>query len=168
MEWYGHPGDRPAAKRVARSRADRHGDDGGSLIEVLLSVGILGTVGVGILVALMAAIKGADRREQGVEIEARLVSAVELLHGDGVGYESCNGDPVAVADAYTMTLRSALPTADGISIEVTGVEFWDGTTLVSGCGSAPADTLQSVTIEASRRATVASAVVTKLPGTVIP
>jgi type II secretory pathway pseudopilin PulG len=102
----------------------RRADGGASLVEVLVSVVLLGIVGVGVLSAFAGTIRASTtNRELGLE-QSWLASAADLLESDAVPVPPCEVGAVA---AYQSAL-DALPATDrpwpAGAVRVTAVERW--------------------------------------------
>ena len=129
------------------------GDDGSSLIEVLMAVLILGIAGAAILGGLLAAVRGTDVHRQQSQVEAALVSAVEALKDPSVARIPC---ATASTAPYLTAVRSAaLPAGWSATstVQITSVRYSDGSTFGATCHDT--DTLrhllraQMVTVQVS-------------------
>jgi hypothetical protein len=136
--------------RRARVPFDRLGPDrGASLLELLLTVGLLGTAGVGVLALFGSSIRSSSATEQLAAQQAWLSSAADLLTGPVTTYVHCDADPLS---SYQLRLDQARPAlgwpAD--AVRVVAVEHWDeqSSSWSSNVCSAMTDPLQRIVLEA--------------------
>lgn len=110
------------------------GDAGESLVELLVTVVILGIATAGIAAALLTAGKASTLHRQQALTQNALRSWAEQV--GAAAYTDC------ATAAGISAPNPALPT--GLTASVTGVQYWNGTSFVASCGT---DTgLQKVTL----------------------
>ena len=119
---------RAAARAGAR-------DAGETLVELLVTITILGTAVVGVMgaVATAAGASTLDRRQ--VQAQALLRTWGENLAAvDDAGYGDCRS-----ASGVAATTPAPSPLPAGFTPSVTGVDYWNGTAFAAGCtaGSDP-------------------------------
>lgn len=112
----------------------RRSDRGVSMIEVLISVVLMGTAGVAVLAALGVAATGAATNHRMAEARSWLVSASDAV--TAADYVEC-----AVAADYQDDVDAALPDHDLVA--VTHVEYWNGHEFEVSCGG---ERLQRITL----------------------
>lgn len=121
----------PGPGAIGRSDADR----GTSLIEILVSVVLLGLVGTGVLMAFGMATRGSALSGELAEAQSALTAAHDVLAAtDHVG---CGDDPLAVYSA-------AVAVAD-LDVRVDQVEQWHEGDFVD-CRADLDDSLQRITL----------------------
>lgn len=113
------------------SRARR--DDGITLLEVLISLMLLGVAGLAILTGLATAIRGGDTHSRQVRVDIALVSAAERLKDPAVPRVAC-----ATPDtpAYLAAVRSADLPAEwdpASTVRITAVRYSDGIGFTTTC-----------------------------------
>ena len=123
---------------------------GFSLIEVLISVAIMGIAMVAVIGALATQIKGADLHRNQSNASAVLSSAAEKIQSSG--YVACDASPATTykAAARTATLPSDWVTKGvsvGLAIDVTSVKNWNGSSFVATCAPDATDTLGLLQIQ---------------------
>jgi type II secretory pathway pseudopilin PulG len=119
-----------------------------SLIEVLITIVILGLAGVALLGGLTTGITGSDLHRQQASAQAVLASAGEaVVDNKQIGYMKC-------ASTYPLaghvTFPKASPTDSSWSVSnvfVTQVLYWNGTDFQPNPCYDPVLTLQKITIE---------------------
>lgn len=124
----------------------RHQDDGNSLIEVLISIAIMGITVVAILAALATQLKGTRVHRDQSNGQAVLTSASEKVQS--TAFIDCNPAPSAPATAYTNAARTAILPNDWVSqgytptsALTTTVSNWDGAAFVNACPASATDPL---------------------------
>lgn len=112
---------------------DRRGSDGGeTLIELLVTIVLLGIAGVAILGAMMIAIDSSVLHRRQAQAQAGLRSWAEQLSGR---YDDCATSYPGPTDGPA-----------GFTWAVKNVKYWDGTAFVDTC-PAPDKGIQRVTLE---------------------
>jgi Tfp pilus assembly protein PilV len=115
---------------VHHDERERTSDAGSSLLEVLLAVLLLSLVVSGLLTAMLVSIRISALHRDRVEIESVLVSSAERL-------KSVAKVPCAVpTDASYLAAARAAATAkgwDGSTVQITSIQYWDGTTYGGTC-----------------------------------
>jgi type II secretory pathway pseudopilin PulG len=109
------------------------GDDGTTLLEVLMAVVILGLAGAAILGGLLATVQGTDLHRKQTHAEAALVSAVEALKDASVPSIPCAAPTAA---SYLAAARSAtLPAGwdPATTVRITSVQYSDGSAFGTTC-----------------------------------
>lgn len=122
----------PAARRAVPARRLR-GDDGTTLIEVLVSIVILGLAGASILGGLLAAVRGSDAHHKQTMVEATIVSAAERLKDPSVARAPCATPTEAT---YLAAVRSGFVPpgwSAASSIQITSVRYSNGPSFGSTC-----------------------------------
>ena len=125
-------------------------DHGATLIEMLISIVLLGTVGVAVLAAMSAAIVAARTNDELATVQSRLAQAVDAISDtepEQVPYVDCADGPPGPAYQAALDAEFAPPG----SIQVLSVEFWNGASGQFGtdCRTATdGDRLQRVTLRA--------------------
>lgn len=128
-----------SATRSARS------DHGSSLIEVLVSVVLLGTAVVGILTGLASVITASVTHRSVADAQATLSASSDALTAANAAWYPCDTD-VDLASAYQKDLAERLPDS---AVEVTDVQYWNGNNFASTCMSDMGERLQLVTVSAT-------------------
>jgi type II secretory pathway pseudopilin PulG len=125
-------------------------DRGATFVEMLISVVLLGTVGIAVLAAMSAAIVAARTNDQLATTQSRLAQAVDAISDtepEQIAYGDCaDGSPIGAYQA-ALDVQFAPPG----SIEVVSVEYWNGDIgeFGSDCRTAvDGDRLQRVTLRA--------------------
>jgi type II secretory pathway pseudopilin PulG len=141
-----------------------------SLIEVLVSVVLLGLAGVAVLVALGATIRGADTHQNVSDAQSHLASSADALT-DVPGqaddnYLDCLSHSDATIEAAYQAFVDAIPGSSGVT--VVDVEYWDralggGGGFSSSCGADARDRLQRITLGAEADGVDDTIVVVKRP-----
>jgi type II secretory pathway pseudopilin PulG len=119
-----------------------------SLIEVLITIVILGLAGVALLGGLTTGITGSDLHRQQASAQAVLTSAGEaVVDNRQITYVSC-APTYSVAGHVTFPKVSPTDTSWSVSnVFVTQVLHWNGTDFQSSPCDYPVLTLQKITIE---------------------
>lgn len=150
---------RPFRGRVPLVTADA----GNSMVEVLVSVVLLGTTGVGLFGALLACIDGASEHQQTSSVLAGLSHAGEVLASTQVDYVSCGVPQADPVGAYTERLAELVGAGERVTVTIVGLRTWDGAGFVDGCPPGGGDVLQMIELSGEiPGATVRQHVVTKL------
>ena len=134
-----------AAERWQRRRRDRS-DAGDTLIEVLISITVISIAAVAILLAFATSISGSGVHRNVVTFDTMLhtaaAEATAAVQQQGTSTFSTCGAAAAAAQAGI-----SLPSGSGFTAQITGVQYWNGSTWVTGslAGGCPAgfSTLQS-------------------------
>lgn len=127
-----------AGRRQAMPRGT--GDGGMSLVEILVSVVILGIGVVGIMSALAFAFTATGQHRQLAHANTLAVQAMEVV-ADPLQ------TPFTTCTSAQGTYQSIVQAQVGASITVHPVQDWSGTAW-KACGAAPALPLQQITISA--------------------
>ena len=120
------------------TRRHRGRDDGETLIEILISIAILGIVVVGLGAAIAFAVRASGIHRGQAEASRYLHNYAETLQ---TKYQPCADNPSA---AYVADL-AALGTPTGYSAPTVDVAVWDGTSFGGSCQS-PDPGLQRLTL----------------------
>lgn len=141
----------------------RRSDEGSTLIEVLVSVVLLGIAGIAVLAATSAAVIGARTSDEIATSQGSLVEAADYITDtdpENVVYQSC--DTPGVAAAYQLALDAQFGTS---TVEVVGVTFWDRTNeaFTATCRAPQGDRLQQVNLRSVVETNQRSVSVTKRP-----
>lgn len=105
-------------------------DDGFSLVEILLTIAIVGIAFAAILGGMVTSIVVSDLHRKQAVADALARSAAEAVKDHAVAYVECAGP-----NAY----RDALPAApSGYAVSITDVRYWDGAAPAIGAPYAPA------------------------------
>ena len=121
-------------------------DSGSTFIELLVSIVLLGTVGVAVLTALAASATGAKVHRELSDAQAWLATA-----GDAIS-ETPNGTDNYVICAMPSDYQALVP-PEAAAVNVIAVEYWDSALPVpqdefgSVCQYATGDRLQRITLE---------------------
>jgi Tfp pilus assembly protein PilV len=130
---------------------------GTTLVEVLITVAILGIGVVGVVGALGTSIIGTDHHRKQAQAHTVLLSAVDAVKSQP--YQAC-------ASSYAASTGVTLPAGwTSSTISVPSVTYWDGSAFSSACPS-PDSKLQLVKIQvasADGRATESVSVVKRNP-----
>jgi hypothetical protein len=124
-------------------------DRGATFIEVLVSVVLLGTVGVAVLVATSAAIVGARTSDEVAKSQASIAEAADYLTDtdpENVAYRACDSlSPADLMDAYQADLDTRF--SSGV-VEIVEIRYWDrpSGTFSGTCGSGSGYRLQQIEI----------------------
>ena len=127
------------ARRIRARRSD--GERGDTLVEIMLTVIIVGISFTGILFGLATAINlsGIDRGD--ADVRTMLVSSVESVKSQP--YVSC---PSANGSSYNPALGVTVPS--GWVLEISQFDHWNGTTWVATC-PATDQKLQKINVKAT-------------------
>lgn len=141
----------PDHPRTGCSLPDR--DRGVTFIELLVSIVLLGTVGIGVLTAIVTTIRSTQIHDQVATAQAQLADAGDVLtdvtySGGDPHWVACPGTTHA-AD-YTTKLATDWPAqADSFpDVVVTDVQFWNGAAWQGSCAT-DATAMQRLTLEAT-------------------
>lgn len=143
---------------VARPRRD----GGVSLIELLVSVVLIGTVMIALLATLRVTIVGARVHDAVSQNQRLLAEAADVMtdtEPEQVPYVNCNSNPVA---SYQSAIDALFPPAGTITISVS---YWDENTgqFGSTCRYATGHRLQEVTLRSVVDDVTRDVVVVKRP-----
>lgn len=146
-------------------------DRGSTFIEVMVSVVLLGTVGVAVLTALAAATRGAAVHRDIADAQLWLANAGDALTDDDSDYVDCvtQPDPAMIANQYEATIIAPITAAASApTIDIINVEFWDsvGSTydpVVCNYGPPQGDRLQRITLQTTIDGETRTLVVVKRP-----
>jgi type II secretory pathway pseudopilin PulG len=140
-------------------------DHGATLVEMLISIMLLGTVGVAVLAAMSAAIVAARTNDELATVQSRLAQAVDAVSDtepEQIPYVDCADGPPRPAYQAALDAQFAPPG----SVEVLNVEFWNGATGQFGLDcrtTTHGDRLQRVTLRAEVDGLARDAAVVKRP-----
>jgi hypothetical protein len=137
------------------------GDLGASLVEILVSVVLLGVAGTAVLAALAVSVVGSSQSKSHAAQVAWLQSAADAL--SRTPFVDCAaGSEGAVATTYQHSLRSSTDPSrpagwprENLSVS-SPVLFWDGDSFEDFCAASPSQ-LQQITLKASNPALTSSA-----------
>jgi hypothetical protein len=115
-------------------------DAGETLVELLITIMIMGISVAAVLGALVMAIGASKLHRNQAEAQDRLRNWAELVSGDTT-YGDCPGTTSAFPAAPSM------PT--GMSATIAGVQYWDGSAFVGGCPVSGDTGVQKVTLRVS-------------------
>lgn len=118
---------------AAAGAPPRQRDTGVTLIEIVVSILLLGVAGAGVLTALVTSTAGSARHREVSTATAWLQSAAD--HLEITPMTSC-GTAASVATAYQNEVRTNVGNSDAWpsgAISVTGVTFWDGAAFAAAC-----------------------------------
>ena len=108
-------------------------DSGFSLVEIVVSITLLGVASGSVLVSLVTSTAGSARHRELSTATAWLQSTTDQLE---VSPMAVCGTSATVAATYQDDVRANVPNSDGwpsSAISVTGVKFWDGTAFGTTC-----------------------------------
>ena len=142
--------------KVRRRRSDatdapRH-DRGYGMIEILVSVVLLGLGATSTLTAISVAVKGSAEESRLSGGRLWLISAADYVVSDNVARVACTSGESTVRSAYqsaAQTVTTSRPSgwaASQISVLPT-VLFWDGSTFTSTCYETNGLILQEFTLQ---------------------
>lgn len=103
------------------------------MVEVLVSIVLVGTVGVGLFGALVASIDASANHHRISTVLAGLSTAGDVLGGPTVDFVPCSQANPAPATAYAQVLAAEGWLDDEIVIDVASVATWDGSAFTSAC-----------------------------------
>jgi Tfp pilus assembly protein PilV len=110
-------------------------DRGETLVELLITVVIVGTAVVAVLGAVATAVGAStlDRRQVQAQVVLRTWGE-RIAAVDDAGYGNCRS-----ASAVAATTPAPAPLPAGFTASVEGVDYWSGTAFAAGCtaGSDP-------------------------------
>lgn len=113
---------------MTRRRADRRDEAGTTLVELIVTVAIMGIAFVGAVGGILTALIGTDYQTRGSTSGIVLTSAAETIVADSTPYAPC-----AAPDAYQDRLAEVEPPSDPASaaparfiVTVVDVLVWDG------------------------------------------
>ena len=128
-------GDRNAAR-------GRRSDAGESLVELLVTIAILGTSVVGVMGAVATAVGASTLDRRQVQAQALLRTWGENVAAvDDAGYGDCRP-----ASGVAATTPAPSPLPAGFTASVTSVTYWDGTAFAAGCMTGSDPGLRLVTL----------------------
>jgi type II secretory pathway pseudopilin PulG len=135
-------------------------DRGETLVELLITIVIMGITVVAIVGALMTSIQMSDvhRKQATAGADARSYAEKVDNYAAGSGYTPCAGP-----SAYSPS-TVGFSASSGFTASIASVKYWSGTTWAPSCGSDSG--LQQVTVQvasADARATETSVVVVRKP-----
>jgi type II secretory pathway pseudopilin PulG len=135
-------------------------DRGETLVELLITIVIMGITVVAIVGALMTSIQMSDvhRKQATAGADARSYAEKVDNYVAGSGYTPCAGP-----SAYSPS-TVGFSASSGFTASIASVKYWSGTTWAPSCGSDSG--LQQVTVQvasADARATETSVVVVRKP-----
>lgn len=118
-------------------------DHGATLIEILVAIVILSSVGVGVLTSLAAAATGASVQRDIATAQSTLATAGDALIGTSDDYLGCDvATESEIAEAYDALLTAAVP--DGPVVEVSSVRYWNGSGFGAVCRMSVGHRLQQI------------------------
>lgn len=128
--------------------AHRRAEAGTTLIELLVTVTILGLAVVAVVAGMATSILGSDANRKQASVHTVLVSAAEAVKSDALNhYTTCAG-----SGAYNASSGVTLPAGWApATVTVVGVKYWDGSAFAASLASCPASDqkLQLVEIQVS-------------------
>lgn len=135
-------------------------DVGTTLIEILVSVLILGIAGVAVLTALAAAARGAAVQREVSDAQAWLATT-----GDAIAaVDSVDDTYIACATpAQYQPVVDAVLVPDAPIVVVSDISFWDGSGFGRTCQYAAGNRLQEVTVQTTIDGVTRSITVVKRP-----
>jgi hypothetical protein len=151
-----------ALRRVGRSRnGPVPSDRGSSLVEIVVTVALLGIAGTAPLVAMQVAARGAALHQAMSVEQAALSSAADLLSSDITSWASCTTGEAALVERYQDEIDRRIDLA--VRANVTGVDFWDGAAFGAACAASQGHRLQRIALQVATASTTASLDVVKRP-----
>lgn len=143
--------------RLVSWRSDRGGspeETGFTLIEVLMTITIMGVVAVGLLTGLGTVLIGSDRTRKTADVGTAVIKVADAVLDEAqFPYSTaCPANGYAVGSTFASLSFPGMKIT-GAQVRVTNLEWWDGTAYTTTCPStapAPFDPLrlQRITIEA--------------------
>lgn len=147
-----------AKQHSSRRERIRRRDDGLSFIEVLVSVVLLGTVGIAVLVGMSTALRGTSAHDRLATVQANLSDAgdhitdVTFSGGADVNYVPCAGPSDYAAEVTPW------------SVSISSIRYWTGSGWSdSACSGSE---MQQITLQSSIEGTARELVVVKRKATV--
>lgn len=149
--------------RFAERDATRRPDSGATLIETLVAILLLGTVGVAVLAALAAAATAASTQRDVALAQSWLASTGDVISDPRTDYRDCESDDDAtIIAAYQHDLDATRP-ADAPSVTVVDIDYWDGTRFADVCRLDAGHRLQRVELATDVGGVAMSLAVVKRP-----
>lgn len=125
--------------RLVGTRSDAGAEAGESLVELTVSVAILGIIGTVLIEMLLVMSSGTAVRRDVVEGQNQLASWADAV---------ISGTYVACAQPASIPMPRSLAAA--YTARVAAVEYWNGSAFVGQCEPATDQGLQLVTLEVTR------------------
>ncbi len=138
-------------------------DRGATMLEILVAVVILGSAGVGVLVALAAAATGASVQRSVATAQSSLATAGDALVTGADDYVGCDESGTdEIRSAYEATIDAVRVDGDP-DVEVVAVRFWNGTGFGDACEFAAGHRLQRIELRTTVRDETSTLAVVKRP-----
>jgi hypothetical protein len=131
------------------------------LVEIVVTVALLGIAGTAPLVAMQVAARGAALHQAMSVEQAALSSAADLLGSDITSWASCTTGEAALVERYQDEIDDRIDLA--VRANVTGVDFWDGAAFGPACAASQGHRLQRIALQVATASTTASIDVVKRP-----
>ncbi len=126
--------------------ARRLGGDGGfALVEVLVTVALLGLAVTGILGAFWATISLSGVHRQQAQAGTVLASAAEYVRAEP--HVRCDRATPTPEDAYRDAAQRALREDWSGSIAISGIQYWDGNAWQASCPNRDARSLDYLSLQ---------------------
>jgi prepilin-type N-terminal cleavage/methylation domain-containing protein len=114
------------------------GDDGVTLIEVLMAIVIMGIAFVALLLGIQNGIVSADAHRKQADTNTVLINAAEKLKNDSVLYQSCATPANAGGIVYRDAARTAAPVPSGwpntnTGVTISSIQYWNGLSFGATC-----------------------------------